>query len=268
MKKEYMMKKAILTLALSLGLTSNALAKEISLSEEPVIESTIDNEENNEELLQNFLNQYGISYENFSVIANRIMLEAEKCGRPYEDIYEMIRDFNTLREIPKEEKLEVVLPYFNINESDLDFVQAVATYESDDNSGINYFSGYLLANHFCARLNSRTWVSTYGNNIIGQLTARGQYSVVTENLYVGALGKWSAVSDAVLDRFFLEATGEFPLFFTDYLGFRAAGAKGEVFLPRDNAYRSELTDADRMRERPAPVVLEDSELTLSLIKEE
>ena len=268
MKKEYMMKKSLITLALALGLTSQSLAKEGSLVEETVIESTIDYEENNEELLQNFLNQYGISYENFLVIANRIMIESEKCGRPYEDIYGIIRDFNTLREIPKEEKLEIVLPYFGMNESDLDFVQAVAVYESDDSSGKNYFSGYLLANHFCARLNSYTWVGAYGNNIMGQLTARGQYSVVREGLYAGALGKWSSVSDAVLDRFFLEATGEFPLFFTDYLSFKAPGAKGEIFLPKDNVYQNPLSEEDRIRERSKPVVVEDSELTLSLTKEE
>ncbi len=232
------------------------LAEESINTEETLpMENTVVTEEvdlySDEEILQKVLQIYGETYEEFYAIAVQVMDEAAKNHSPYGNIYGVAREFYRLSEIPKEEKLEVVLPYFGINYQGFDLVQAVFAHESKYADGSSYSSGYFLANHICSRLNSKLYVASAGANIISQITAKRQYEVYARKLYVRHLNTWTRVTDALLDRMFVEACeGEFQLYTNPYLGFRANSYSGKVFISKDNSYRDLQNESDRIKARP------------------
>ncbi len=219
-----------------------------------------------EGILTEVLKIYRTNFHDFNEIAKQCIEQSTLNGSPYQNIYEVARDFYRLSLISNEEKIAKVLPYFGITMEQLKAIQAVAVYESDDSRGITYCSGYLLANHFCARNNSIKWRGYAGSNIYQQLMKRGQYEVVSNGKYLNAIGKVCSVSDAVLDRLYVEAKeGEYQLYTRPYLSFRAAGAKGDEFLAHDNAYREPQADSDRIRPRFAKTM---PTIQIASIKEE
>ncbi len=156
-------------------------------------------------------------------------------------------NFEEVRELTWDEKIEIILDKFELSREQLDVCCAIACAEANG-EGMNYEEAVNVICTAYNRIISAAWVNSLGDNLYGQMTAPGQFVVYENGNYLRFLGRIDLVGyQAVID--FL--SNQCELKGHNYLSFRSndSNIDGEELVKGGNLYFNELSDEDRLADK-------------------